>query len=145
MYKCATVLLPDQVARIVEAGRAFTRSWAAHGAALDACVEVLHDCFVVIAVDEEQAHASGCSIDKSVQFIQAMERDLGLSLTDRMVIWYEKQSALQSIRVPDLPTALAKGELSGDTIVFNDLVSTRADLDRHFRSPLRDTWMARYL
>lgn len=145
VYKSATPFTPEQRALVLERGRAFAGSWAAHGAPLDASVEVLYDHFVVIGVDERQAQASGCSIDKSVQFIQALERELGLPLTDRMVVVYEREGALRTCRVAEVEGLVERGELTGDTIVLDDLVSTKADLDARFRVPLRASWMARYL
>ena len=145
VYKSAQTFTPAQRHAIIEQGHAFTKSWAAHGAALDACVDVLLDHFVLVAVDEHQAMASGCSIDKSVRFVQDMERELGLNLTDRMVVMYEKDGAVRACRIPDVQNLLSSGELTADTVVFDDLVNTKTELDKRFRSPLRETWMARFL
>lgn len=145
VYKSEVPLGIERRAMVLERGRAFTGGWAAHGAPLDAAVDVLHDRFVVIGVDEEQARASGCSIDKSVRFVQELERDLGLRLTDRMVVLYERDGTVQACRVPEIEGLLKSGVLTADTIVFDDLVGTKGDLDARFRVPLRSSWMARYL
>ncbi|MBP7514928.1 MAG: hypothetical protein KA791_10295 [Flavobacteriales bacterium] len=145
VYKSAKPFTPQERQAILERGLAFTNGWAAHGAALDACVDVLHDHFVVIAVDEQQAMASGCSIDKSVRLVQELERDLSLNLTDRMVVLYEAASGIQACRVPDVEGLIRSGELNADTPVYDDLVSTCGDLQARFRSPLRATWLARSL
>ncbi len=145
VYKCAQALTPEKRQAIMDRGRAFTSSWAAHGAALDACVDVLLDHFVLVAVDEQQAMASGCSIDKSVRFVQELEKDMAINLTDRMVVLYEKDGGVHACRVPEIEGLLKSGELTTDTIVFDDLVNTKADLDARFRSRLRETWMSRFL
>lgn len=145
IYKSAIAFAPAQRARIMGLGAAFTASWAAHGAALDACVDVLHDHFLVIAVDEQQALASGCSIDKSVRFVVDLERELGLNLTDRMVILYEHEGAIATCRAQEVEARLKSGTMTADTIVFNDMLATVGDLRSAFRAPLRATWLARYL
>lgn len=145
VYKSAKPFTPEQQRAILERGAAFTAGWAAHGAALDACVDVLHDHFVVIAVDEQQAMASGCSIDKSVRLVQELERDLSLNLTDRMVVLYQGPQGISACRVPDVEGLIKRGELHADTSVFDDLVNTCGDLQERFRSPLRATWLARFL
>lgn len=145
VYKSAQPFHAAQQALIKERGAAFVRSWATHGTALLAAVEVLHGHFVVLAVDEQQVAASGCSIDTSVHFVQDLEKALGLSLTDRMVVLYEKDNAIKACRATDVERLLREGELAAGTIVFDDLVATKADLDGRFRAPLRNTWMARYL
>ncbi len=145
LYKTARDLSNAEQNLVRDRGFHFTSNWAAHGAALDASVDVLHDRFVVVAVDEEQAKASGCSIDKSVGFIKQLEHDLNLMLTDRMIVIYEHDDKVTSCRLQDLPELLAQGHLTADTIVFDDQVSTLGDLRTRFRVPLRSTWLERYL
>lgn len=145
VYKTARDLSTAEQKLIREHGAAFTAGWAAHGAALDACVDVLHARFVVIAVDEEQAQASGCSIDKSVGFIKQLEHDLNLMLTDRMVVVYEAEGKVVSCRLQELPELIASGAINGDTMVYDDLVGTVGELRGRFRVPLRNSWMERFL
>ncbi len=145
VYKAARDLGQAEQKLIRERGAAFTSTWAAHGAPLDACVDVLHDRFVVVAVDEVQAEASGCSIDKSVGFIKQLEQDLNLMLTDRMVVVVEREGRGQSVRLQELPGLLAEGLIGLDTIVFDDLVATVGDLRERFRVRLADSWMKRFL
>lgn len=145
VYKAARDLGQAEQRLIRERGAVFTASWAAHGALLDACVDVLHDRFVVVAVDEAQAQASGCSIDKSVGFIKQLEQDLNLMLTDRMVVVVEREGRVQGVRLQELPSLLAEGLIGLDTIVFDDLVATVGDLRERFRVRLADSWMRRFL
>lgn len=145
VYKSAKPFTAEQHRVILERGAAFTAGWAAHGAALDACVDVVHDHFVIIAVDEQQAMASGCSIDKSVRLVQQLEGELGVSLTDRMVVLYETESGIATCRAQEVEELLRNGRMSGSTIVFDDLVASIGDLRARFRAPLSSTWMARYL
>ena len=51
----------------------FLQSWSAHGSDLQAGFEIKYKRFIVIALDQEKQSATGCSIDASVQFIQALE------------------------------------------------------------------------
>lgn len=145
VYKAVRDLSQAEQKLIHERGAAFTSKWAAHGAALDACVDVLHGRFVVIAVDEAQAEASGCSIDKSVGFIKQLELDLNLMLTDRMVVVYGTDTGVASCRLQELPDRLKNGELTADTLVFDDLVGTVGDLRARFQVALRSSWMQRFL
>ena len=145
IYKAARDLSQAEQKLVHERGAAFTGAWAAHGAPLDACVEVLFGRFVVIAVDEAQAEASGCSIDKSVGFIKQLEHDLNLMLTDRMVVVHEDANGITSCRLQDLPILLKDGAISGATIVYDDLVGTVGELQERFRVPLRESWMQRFL
>jgi hypothetical protein len=105
----------------------------------------MHARFVIVAVDEQQALASGCSIDKSVGFIKQLEHDLNMMLTDRMIVIHEQGEKVSSFRLQDLPELLKDGRITADTIVFDDLVPTLGELRTRFRMPLRGTWLERYL
>jgi hypothetical protein len=145
VYKSATPLSSEEQQLVARRGAAFTSSWAAHGAPLDAAVEVMYGHFVVIAVDEQQARASGCSIDKSVQFIRQLEQELSRTLTDRMVVVYERDGEVRTSRVEHLPELIDQSVLHADSIVYDDLVASRGDLETRFRVPLKNSWMERFL
>ena len=145
LYKTARDLSQAEQNLVRDRGAAFTSTWAAHGDPLDAAVDILHNRFVVVAVDEEQALASGCSIDKSVGFIKSLEHDLNLMLTDRMILVYEGPNGITSCRLQALPELLKEGSITPDTVVYDDLVPTLGDLRTRFAMPLRATWLERYL
>jgi hypothetical protein len=145
VYKAPRNLGQAEQKLVRERGADFTAGWAAHGAPLDACVDVLVDRFVVVAVDEEQARASGCSIDKSVGFIKQLEYDLNLMLTDRMLVVFDQEERVMSCRLQELPQLIQEGRITGDTLVYDDLVPTVGELRSRFHVPLRESWLQRYL
>jgi hypothetical protein len=145
VYKSAKAFSSAQRAFILSEGQNFAMQWTAHGQKLSACVDVLDDHFVVIALDEQAAGASGCSIDKSVHFVGKLERTLGLSLTNRLLVLYEGADGLRCCQVSDVAEQLRTGHMNANTIVFDDLVATKADLELRFRAPLGHTWLARFV
>ena len=66
----------------------FLNSWTAHGKNLEAGYEIKYNRFIVFGLNQENASASGCSIDASVNFIQKIEKDFGLDLMDKMNVTY---------------------------------------------------------
>ncbi len=145
VYKSAMPFTPAQQQQLLARGQAFAGAWKSHGEAVPAAFAVLHDHFVVIAADLLGMTICGGAIDGSVQFIKQVETDLGLQLTDRMVVLYQRDGVTNACRVGEVETLLKNGTLGPDTPVFDDLVATKADLETRFRTPLRSTWMARYL
>ena len=88
VYQSNTVLSDVEVNAIKNDGAGFIAEWAAHGASLKASFDILFCRFIVIAVDEQQALATGCSIDKSVKFVKELEQKYNLNLFDRMPVSY---------------------------------------------------------
>src|SRR5271165_5421624 len=68
----------------------FTTSWTAHNHQLKAKGEVRYNRFIILTVDESQAGASGCSIDKSVHFIKHLEQQFNINLLDRFNLAYRE-------------------------------------------------------
>ncbi|MFT4833161.1 MAG: hypothetical protein ACI815_002825, partial [Psychroserpens sp.] len=52
----------------------FIKEWTAHGSELAAGYEIRYNRFIVIALDQTNITASGCSIDASVRFILDLEK-----------------------------------------------------------------------
>ena len=65
-------LSKNEISEITQKGKELIPNWASHGSSLKAAIEIFYDHFIVVLVDEKQAAASGCSIDKSFQFIKEL-------------------------------------------------------------------------
>ncbi|MBC8154763.1 MAG: hypothetical protein H7Z72_17840 [Bacteroidetes bacterium] len=123
--------------------------WAAHGQPLVASARVLEDRFVVVAVDENQALPSGCSIDASVHFVQSIGQQLGqagapVDFMDRSAAYQSADGSVKTLALPDIKTAVADGRLTPETRVFNTLVKTKAEFLSHWQLKAADTWLKRY-
>src|SRR5580692_5682857 len=75
----------------------FAKNWTAHNNQLRAKAEVRYNRFLVLIVDESQAGASGCSIDKSVNFMKQVEQQFGINLFDRFNLAYRSGSEILSV------------------------------------------------
>lgn len=122
----------------------FTGQWAAHGRQLAASFSIEKDQFIVLAVDEAQHAASGCSIDASVHVIQHIESETGLSLLDRSSVAFMTEETVNIRPFTELKQAVVNGEITKDTIVFNNTVQTAADWKTHWQQPAMESWLKRY-
>jgi hypothetical protein len=121
----------------------FARQWVSHSNALRAKAEIRHNRFLILMVDESQAGASGCSIDKSVHFIQALERKFGLNLFDRMTFTFEKDGQIHAANRDDFAELYKNGSISNETIVYDNLIKTKGQIQTDWRKKLGESWHAR--
>ncbi|MBE7176005.1 MAG: ABC transporter ATPase [Mucilaginibacter polytrichastri] len=122
----------------------FTRDWTAHNQQLSAGFEIRHHQFIVLIVDESQAGASGCSIDKSVRMMQDLENRFNLRLFDRFALAYRKnQGEIGTVNRETFERMILQGEIGSSTIVFNNLVQTVEELESGWEVPLAESWHAR--
>lgn len=122
----------------------FASQWAAHGSRLAAGAQVYYNRFIVLAVDESQAGASGCSIDSSVRFIKQLEEEYRISLTDRMLFAIREDGKVKTFTRSAFEDAIEKGRILPETLVFNNLVKNKEEFDKGWETPLKQSWHAAF-
>ena len=145
VYQNNKAFVDAEVKAIEKAGTDFISHWAAHGASLKASFDVLYNLFIVIAVDEKQAMASGCSIDKSVRFVKELDQQFDLNLFDRLQVAYRIENEIKSCHLSEFEKLAAQNIVDGSTIVFNNMVSNKTDFDKQWEIPLKKSWQSRVL
>ena len=140
IYQSDRKLTEEQTAQIQQHLDAFTTQWTAHNNQLKAKAEVRYNRFLVLIVDETQAGASGCSIDKSVHFMQQIEQKFGINLFDRFNLAYREGAEVLSLPRNGFEEKLKQGEINSNTIVFNNLVQNVKELETKWEVPFKDSW-----
>lgn len=145
IYQADRFLSATEASWVKEQAIAFVNNWSSHGAKLEASVELFDQLFLVVFVNEDQAAASGCSIDKSVAFVKALEKELGLSFMDRMKTAIATNDGPELVALNDFPRLKSEGKISETTLVFDNLVNTKAEFERGWKKRIADSWHMRFL
>ena len=136
VYQSDRPFTADEEANLNGALAQFTQQWTAHNQQLKAIGEVRNNRFIILMVDETQAEASGCSIDKSVHFIKEVESHFGVALFNRLLVSYEVNGEVKTTNVNELENLFAADQINQDTLVFNALVTTKEQLDSQWQQPI---------
>ena len=129
---------------IREALQDFCGGWATHGKEMPSSFEILHDQVLVLAVDESQLGASGCSIDSSVRALQSLEQALGVDLVNQgKVTLKDAHGALRVLPALGLKSKISMGEIRPDLEVMQPSLHTKADL-KSLWQPIRKSWLSNY-
>lgn len=140
IYQSNRELSAAEASHIQNLLNSFTAEWTAHNHQLMAGAMVKYNRFLILVVDERQAGASGCSIDKSVKVMKALEQEFNIELFDRFNIAYRDGDAIKSVGRNGFEDLIKQGTITPDTIVFNNLVGTLADLDTKWEVPFKQSW-----
>jgi hypothetical protein len=144
VYQANKKLSEQEMNFITKAGIEFTKGWTAHNKDLKASVEIFFDQFIVLSVDESAAAATGCSIDKSVHFMQVLEGELNIQLLDKSQVAYLKNDQIHLVPLPKVKEMVSVGELAHDSIIFNNMVSDVMSFKEMWQVKAKDSWMSRY-
>lgn len=124
---------------------AFIEQWTAHGSDLEAGYSIVYKRFIVIGLNQNSNKATGCSIDASVHFIQQLEQEYNVDLMDKMNVSYKQGEYIAYKPLLEFKTMAKNRAVSGNTIVFNNLVNTIAEFKEFWEVPAKESWHSRFL
>jgi hypothetical protein len=122
----------------------FVSEWKAHGSELAAAFRLISRQFLVIAVDENQQIATGCSIDKSVHLLQEFGNKHQLDFFNRLLVHLDKGNSFRTYSISQLKEAIAKGEVHALSNILNSTATTLKE-NGTGRIALKDSWASKYL
>jgi len=128
-------------ARLLDDVDRFLDGWAAHNVPVTSARELLHDSFLVIAVDK-RSETSGCSIDRMFGLLRQLERDLGVAILDPQRVFVRHGDGRAGAMTRDEFRASADPH----TIVFDTLAERLGDVrGGRWERPAAESWHARLL
>jgi hypothetical protein len=146
IYQANRSFTQEEVWEISDILENFVDQWKSHSRDVAGYGSLYHRRFVVLMADENSCDVSGCSIDSSVKLIRELEQAYDLNFFDRMKVCYKITDALiGSFPFTQLNEMLEKGKLKEDTIVFNNLVTTKQEFETNWEIPLKDSPFAKFI
>lgn len=145
IYQSNREFTQEEINIISEKMEYFINSWTRHGDDLKGSFTIKYNQFLVLAVDEGFNSVSGCSIDASVHFIQKLEQELQLDLMDKMNVTFKDGEHINLVKLSDFKMFANQNKITQDTIVFNNMVTTKEDFENKWEIPAKDSWHNRFL
>ena len=136
IYAAEQKLTQDQENHILKVISAHLQNWEAHKVPLTAGVTILENRFIVVALDESENGASGCSIDTLQKLIQNLEKELSVSLLNRMNVFCKIEDEVLCIPSFKLSTVANK-----DTLFYDLTILTKSDLNSYLKL-ISEGWCA---
>ena len=144
IFAAERTLSPEERDRLLRAVDEFLADWKAHGQPLTVAREWRYDQFLLVAVDEASAGASGCSIDAMVNTLARLERALSVQLLDHGPVLFRRGGDIARLPRPAFAELARGGGVSADTVVFNNTLTRVAELrEGKWETPARASCHAR--
>ncbi len=145
IYQSNRPFTNEEAAAVKAACETFLSSWTAHGNDLHAGVDMPYNRFIIFGLDAQQGGASGCSIDSSVRFIQSLEAQYNVDLLDKMNVTYKQGLHVAHKTLIDFKKMAKDRSVSTNTIVFNNLVTTKAEYENYWEVPASESWHGQFM
>ena len=134
IYAAEQKLTQDQENYILKAISNHLQNWEAHKLPLTAGVTILENHFIVVALDEGKNGASGCSIDTLQKTIQELEKELSISLMNRLNVFCRIDNKIQCI-----PSFKLESMAKADTPFYDLTILAKSDLNTYLK-PISEGW-----
>jgi hypothetical protein len=139
IYASENALTEDQQSHILTYIAEHLKGWNAHKVPLTAGVTILENHFIVVALDEGRNGASGCSIDTLQKTIQELEKELSISLMNRLNVFCRIDNEIQCI-----PSFKLESMAKADTPFYDLTILTKSDLNTYLK-PISEGWCSSFL
>jgi len=136
IYAAEQKLTNEQENHILKSISDHLQNWEAHKVPLTAGVTILEHHFIIIALDESDNGASGCSIDTLQNKIQNLEKELSISLLNRLNIFCRIEDTIKCI-----PTTKLAEFANKETLFYDLTIQKKSELSNWLK-PIEEGWCA---
>lgn len=145
IYQADREFTEFEVKQITERLMKFVEDWRRHGEDLKASFKIEYNQFLVLSVDENYNDVSGCSIDASVHLLREFEKEFDLDLFNKMNVSFKDGENVNTVSLKDFKTYVKLEKINADTVVFNNLIQSKADFESAWEVEASKSWHAKFL
>jgi hypothetical protein len=117
----------------------YLKTWDYHNNPLTSSVIIKENHFIIIALDDSEFGVGGCSIDSLQRIIQELEKDLNISLLNRLNVFCNINQKVVCI------PSFKLGSIANKDTLYYDLTILKKNQISTFLKPIKDGWCASYL
>lgn len=145
IYQANRILKDNELEYVSSKANYFIENWKRHGEDLKASFVINYHQFLILGVDEQFNSVSGCSIDSSVRFIKDLETALQVDFTDKLNVTFKEGDVISLVQLSEFQEQVEQGKLSSETIVFNNMIQLKEELQTKWEVPVKDSWHNRFV
>lgn len=123
----------------------FLNAWTAHQQNLFASFQIIENKILIIAVDEQAAQASGCSIDTSVKTLKLIEQQLGINLLEsNLVLFQNNENEVFNVYLNEIKQNIENKTITKDSFLFDRTLTKLEDWQKKGKIKVGESWAKRY-
>lgn len=144
VYPSSKKFYPQEIDGLKEKLQQFITDWKADAESFSASYTLLYNRFVVFAVEENTA-ITNQDMDKQVAFILQLQQEYEIELLDKMNVCFKQGEHVQYKELKEFKKLLKNKAVSSKTVVFDNLIQTKEELDNYWEVPITESWYSRFI
>jgi len=135
----------QEISGLKENIEAFLNSWTNEDQLFNCAYELKYDRFIVISVDNTDINLSLKTHDALSIFIQELEKKFEVILLDKINVCYKQGEFVQYKDIVEFKKMMKEKGVSSKTIVFDNMITTKEELENNWEINIMDSWLGRFL
>ena len=145
VYPSSRKFYPNEIDGIENKVKTFLENWKSDDKNFKTSYKFLYNRFIVLFADIENTTLTNSDVDASVSFILGLQQEYEVELLDKMNACFKQGEYVQYKELKDFKKLLKNKAVTGKSIIFDNLITTKVDFDNNWEIPLEESWYSRFL
>lgn len=144
IYPSSRKFYPQEIDGLTKKLLDFAENWKKEDEGFKCSFKLLYQRFIVFFADEN-AQLTNTDLDSVVAFILGLQQEYDVELLDKMNVCFKQGEYTQYKDLKEFKKLLKKKSVNEKTIVFDNLIQTKFDLENYWEVPITESWYNRFL
>ena len=144
IYPSNRKFYPQEIDGLNEKLQHFVENWKSDQPDFKASVVLKYQRFIIFSSEENTTLTNG-DIDAQVAFILQLQQEYEVELLDKMNVCFKQGEYTQYKELKDFKKLIKNKAVTGKTIVFDNLVQTKGELENYWEVPITESWYGRFI
>jgi len=145
VYPSSRKFYPNEIQEVEAKLKEFVENWKKKDEDFKASYLFLYNRFLILIADNQNNTLLNVDIDSSVSFILELQTIYNIQLLDKMNVCFKQGEFVQYKELKEFKKLLKNRAITGKTIIFDNLVTTKLDLENYWEIAIEDSWYNRFL
>jgi hypothetical protein len=145
IYPSNRKFYPQEIDEIEQKIKTFVENWKSVDENFKVSYRFLYNRFIILVADDSETSLTNADIDASVSFILQLQETYKVELLDKMNACFKQGEYVQYKELKDFKKLLKNKAVTAKTIIFDNLVNNKEDLESFWEIAIEDSWYNRYL
>ena len=145
VYPSSRKFYPTEIEEIEQKVKQFVESWKPEDENFKVSYQLLYNRFIILVADDTETSLTNADIDASVSFILQLQETYKVELLDKMNACFKQGEYVQYKDLKDFKKLLKNKSVTAKTIIFDNLINNKEDLENFWEITIENSWYNRYL
>ncbi|MFQ3180563.1 MAG: hypothetical protein ACI9Z4_000144 [Polaribacter sp.] len=145
VYPSSRKFYPTEIEEIEQKIKTFVENWKADDENFKASYQFLQNRFIIFVADVSETTITNLDIDASVSFILELQETYKVELLDKMNACFKQGEFVQYKELKDFKKLVKNKAVTGKTIIFDNLINNKEDLENFWEISIENSWYNRFL